>query len=87
MSFTIDYAVLCLTLPCTKRMICPVRAIYIFAVQLGMTLFVLLGLSVLRHDAGRLVLGPLRRILKIVAFCKYMNPNYHAPDSIRSMET
>ena len=47
------------------------RIITIFALQLGMTLFVLLGLSVLRFDAGRLVLGPLRRMLKIVAFCKY----------------
>jgi len=36
--------------------------------QLGMTIFVLLGLSVMRFDAGRLVLGPLRRMLKIVAF-------------------
>jgi len=42
--------------------------ITIFALQLGMTFFVLLGLSVLRFDAGRLVLGPLRRMLKIVAF-------------------
>ena len=44
------------------------RIIYLFAMQLGMTIFVLLGLSVLRFDAGRLVLGPLRRMLKIVAF-------------------
>ena len=43
-----------------------------------MALFVLIGLSILRHDAGRLVLGPLRRILKIVAFCKWMHPIYHA---------
>jgi len=40
----------------------------LFVLQLGMTAFVLLGLSVLRYDAGRLVLGPLRRMLKIVAF-------------------
>ena len=39
--------------------------------QLAMTVFVLLGLSVLRYDAGRLVLGPLRRMLKIVAFCEF----------------
>eukprot|EP00571_Detonula_confervacea_P007093 CAMPEP_0172325602 /NCGR_PEP_ID=MMETSP1058-20130122/54451_1 /TAXON_ID=83371 /ORGANISM="Detonula confervacea, Strain CCMP 353" /LENGTH=863 /DNA_ID=CAMNT_0013042193 /DNA_START=534 /DNA_END=3125 /DNA_ORIENTATION=+ len=42
--------------------------ILLFALQLGMTLFVLLGLSVLRYDATKLVLGPLRRMLKIVAF-------------------
>ncbi|KAL7540169.1 hypothetical protein ACHAXR_009941 [Thalassiosira sp. AJA248-18] len=42
--------------------------IILFTLQLAMTLFVLLGLSVLRADAGRLVLGPLRRMLKIVAF-------------------
>mmetsp|Transcript_3027 Transcript_3027/g.6747 ORF Transcript_3027/g.6747 Transcript_3027/m.6747 type:complete len:703 (+) Transcript_3027:449-2557(+) len=42
--------------------------VLLFALQLGTTLFVLLGLSVLRYDAGRLVLGPLRRMLKIVAF-------------------
>jgi len=42
--------------------------ITLFLSQLGFTLFVLLSLSVLRYDAGRLVLGPLRRMLKIVAF-------------------
>jgi hypothetical protein len=31
---------------------------------------VLGGLSVLRRDSGVLVLGPLRRMLKIVAQCK-----------------
>ena len=47
------------------------RIITLFILQLSMTLFVLLGLSVLRNDAGRLVLGPLRRMLKIVAFCEW----------------
>lgn len=47
------------------------RIITLFVLQLSMTLFVLLGLSVLRNDAGRLVLGPLRRMLKIVAFCEW----------------
>jgi hypothetical protein len=44
--------------------------IYILALNLGMTLFVLLFLAMFRNDAGRLVLGPLRRMLKIVAFCE-----------------
>ncbi len=42
--------------------------ISLFCLQLSFTIFVLLSLSVLRYDAGRLVLGPLRRMLKIVAF-------------------
>lgn len=44
--------------------------IYILSLNLAMTLGVLLFLSILRYDAGRLVLGPLRRMLKIVAFCE-----------------
>ncbi len=44
--------------------------IYILTLNLVMTLGVLLFLSLLRNDAGRLVLGPLRRMLKIVAFCE-----------------
>eukprot|EP00956_Cyclotella_meneghiniana_P042439 scaffold248464_cov119-Cyclotella_meneghiniana.AAC.1 len=38
---------------------------------LGLTVFILLALSVIRYDAGRLVLNPLRRMLKIVAACEY----------------
>jgi len=44
----------------------------LFILQIGFTLFVLMGLSVLRYDAGRLVLGPLRRMLKIVALCEFI---------------
>jgi hypothetical protein len=33
---------------------------------------VLVGLSVLRRDAEMLVLGPLRRMLKIVVRCKFV---------------
>jgi hypothetical protein len=46
--------------------------IYILSLNLTMTLGVLLFLSMLRNDAGRLVLGPLRRMLKIVAFCEFI---------------
>lgn len=38
-----------------------------FVLQVALLVSVLGGLSVLRVDAGRLVLGPLRRMLKIVA--------------------
>ena len=38
-----------------------------FLLQFLLLIFVLSGLSVLRLDAGRLVLGPLRRMLKIVS--------------------
>ena len=49
------------------------RIILLFCLQLGMMIFVLMGLSILRYDAGRLVLcGPLRRMLKIVAFCEFI---------------
>jgi hypothetical protein len=41
-----------------------------FLLQLSLLVFVLGGLSVLRGDAIVLVLGPLRRMLKIVARCK-----------------
>ena len=44
--------------------------IYILSLNLTMTLGVLLFLSILKNDAGRLVLGPLWRMLKIVAFCE-----------------
>lgn len=43
------------------------RILDLFILQLGFTIFILLSLSILRYDAGRLVLGPLRRMLKIVA--------------------
>jgi hypothetical protein len=36
--------------------------------MLTLTLF---GLAVLRMDAGRLVLGPLQRMLKIVVRCEF----------------
>jgi hypothetical protein len=35
---------------------------------LVLTLF---GLTVLRLDAGRLVLGPLQRMLKIIVLCEF----------------
>jgi len=38
-----------------------------FLLQFLLLIFVLSGLSVLRLDAGRLVLGPLRRMLKIIS--------------------
>lgn len=43
-----------------------------FLLQLSLLVFVLGGLSVLRGDAIVLVLGPLRRMLKIVARCKFI---------------
>ena len=36
-----------------------------------MLMLCLVGLTVMRGDAGRLVLNPLRRMLKIVVRCKY----------------
>ena len=36
----------------------------------SMLALALIGLSVMRGDAGRLVLGPLQRMLKIVVRCK-----------------
>lgn len=49
-----------------------------FLLQITLLIFVLLGLSVLRLDASRLVLGPLRRMLKIVALYA-KNPLAKAP--------
>lgn len=41
-----------------------------FVLLAGILILVLFGLAVLRADAGRLVLGPLQRMLKIVVRCK-----------------
>lgn len=49
-----------------------------FLLQFLLLIFVLSGLSVLRLDAGRLVLGPLRRMLKIVSLYA-KNPLAKAP--------
>mmetsp|Transcript_36058 Transcript_36058/g.53794 ORF Transcript_36058/g.53794 Transcript_36058/m.53794 type:complete len:1410 (-) Transcript_36058:375-4604(-) len=53
---------------------------YSFILQLLLILFTLFGLSVLRADAARLVLGPLRRMLKIVSLYA-KNPLSPAPTS------
>jgi hypothetical protein len=42
-----------------------------FLLQLCLLICVLGGLSMLRRDSEVLVLGPLRRMLKIVAQCKF----------------
>ena len=42
-------------------------ALVSFLLQFSLLVFVIVGLSTLRRDAGLLVLGPLRRMLKIVA--------------------
>ena len=46
------------------------RAFTTFLLNIVLLFFVILGLSVLRLDAQRLVLRPLRRMLKIVALCE-----------------
>jgi hypothetical protein len=42
-----------------------------FSLLSAMLILLLYGLAVLRSDAGRLVLGPLQRMLKIVVRCKF----------------
>ena len=47
-----------------------------FLLQLSVLCMVIIGLTVLRGDASRLVIYPLRRMLKIVLRCKLNYPNY-----------
>jgi len=47
------------------------RAFASFLLQVSLLICVLGGLTVLRRDAIVLVLGPLRRMLKIVARCEF----------------
>jgi len=54
-----------------------------FLLQFLLLIFVLSGLSVLRVDAGRLVLGPLRRMLQIVSLYA-KNPLAKAPTKAKS---
>jgi hypothetical protein len=46
----------------------------LFFLLLTMLVMTLVGLSVMRSDAGRLVLDPLKKMLKIVIRCKYLDP-------------
>jgi len=43
----------------------------LFLQMLSFLFIALIGLTVMRGDAGRLVLGPLQRMLKIVVRCEY----------------
>jgi hypothetical protein len=43
----------------------------LFFLQFSLLMLSLIGLTVMRGDAERLVLGPLQRMLKIVVRCKF----------------
>ena len=46
------------------------RMLSLFLLMACMLILLLAGLAVMRGDTARLVLGPLRRMLKIVVRCK-----------------
>jgi hypothetical protein len=48
----------------------------LFFLLLTMLVMTLVGLSVMRSDAGRLVLDPLKKMLKIVIRCTYLDLIY-----------
>jgi len=60
--------------------------IKIYTLQLLITIIILFWLSILRFDAGRFVLGPLRRMLKIVAWYA-KNPLLPLPKRERSFDS
>lgn len=45
-----------------------------FILLASLLLLTICGLTVMRNDAGRLVLDPLRRMLKIVVQCEFLFP-------------
>jgi hypothetical protein len=49
------------------------RALMCLLLQLSLVLITLVGLAILRSDASRLVIYPLRRMLKIVLRCTYFS--------------
>lgn len=50
--------------------LCCVRNLGLFILLAALLVLTIFGLTVMRNDAGRLVLDPLRRMLKIVVRCK-----------------
>lgn len=52
------------------------RNIALFCKLISCLTLLLFGLTVMRRDAGRLVMGPLKKMLKIVVRCKYRDRSF-----------